>query len=339
MFKKISSIIVSIAIFLGMTACSMQGGESGSGEKIKVVCTTFPQYDWTREIIEGLEEDFELTLLVDTGIDIHSFQPSAGDIIDISSCDLLINIGGVSDSWAAEAAVNSNKKDIRVLNMLDILGNRVREERLLDGMEAHHEDHDETENPEGHEDEHETEGVAEQDEHVWLSLKNAVLVCNAIAEELAEIDIKNQEHYQKNAEEYIGRLNDLDGKYQEAVGRAQFKTVVFADRFPFLYMMEDYNLKCFAAFPGCSAETEASFETVVFLANKLNEENLPAVLMIDGGNRAMAETVVGNSARKNQKIISLNSLQSITQGDMSAGKTYLSIMEENLNGLRQAIGG
>lgn len=468
-------------------------------EKYKIVCTTFPQYDWVMQVLGERKDAFDVTLLLDDGIDLHSYQPTAEDIAKIAACDCFIYVGGESDGWVEDALKEATNTDMQVINLLDALGERVKEEEIVEGMEHNHEhehaheefteadikdrsldefegewkslypllangeldaycehkakeDEDETTTAEtylekytnawncgvtninveadeiafvfdngksvsgqytyagyevkktesgslnvryqfelkegdapkyvqfndhgyepgevahfhiyfgdesfealaevetnpyfvkaeltneevleglmGHEHEH------ENDEHVWLSLTNAQILCGGIADRLAIIDPENEEVYKANAAAYIDELDALDTQYKEVVEKADAKAVVFGDRFPFRYLMDDYDLEYYAAFAGCSAETEASFETVVFLAEKVDELGLDSVCVIEGSDQKIAETIVQNTKEKNQKILVLDSLQSVTREDMENGVTYLSTMQDNLEVLKEAL--
>lgn len=306
-------IVILLAVSL-MTSCAGVRGE----EKLKIVATTFPQYDWLRNIMGDRADSAEISLLVGGGSDIHSYQPSAKDIITISSCDMIIYVGGTSDTWVADALKSAMNPNIDAISMLGLV--EAREEELVTGMQ-NDEEHD-----------HPDEGI-EYDEHVWLSLRCAKTVCLSIAEELGRIDPDNADYYAQNTKAYIEKLDALDAKYASAVDSAKRKTVLFADRFPFRYLADDYGLEYFAAFAGCSAETEASFETVAFLAEKINEMNLPAVLVIEGGNHDLARTVVSCSDNPNRQILEMDSIQSVTD----AGEDYLEIMEKNLAVLETAL--
>lgn len=277
-----------------------------------------------REILGDKADHAEVTMLLDNGVDLHSYQPTADDIIKISDCDLFIYVGGESDGWVKDALKEATNKDMQVINLLDVLGEQVKEEEVVEGMEAEEEESEDEDEP-------------EHDEHVWLSLKNAETLCNAITDALEEIDPANKDAYAANAASYLEKLAALDGKYQTVVDNAARKTVLFGDRFPFRYLVDDYGLSYYAAFVGCSAETEASFETISFLAGKVDELGLPCVLTIEGAQHKIAETIVQNSAAKNQSILTLNSMQSTTSADAVNGTTYLSVMESNLDVLKQAL--
>ena len=314
------ALFSAFILTIGTTAACLSGcsqNDVKNSEKLTVVATVFPAYDWTREI---LGEEGEITLLSGNGADLHNYQPTAQDMTKIATCDMLIYVGGESDKWAEEVLKTSAKKDTIAVNLLEVLGEAAVEEEALEGME-----HD-----------HENEDTPQDDEHVWLSLKNAQTVCNYIAEQLGNIDGENAEIYNENAKKYNEKLDNLDAKYKETVKTARYDTLLFADRFPFRYLADDLGLTCYAAFSGCSAETEASAQTIAFLSGKLGELNLPAVMIIDGSDGSIASTVI-KTAKGNQKILTLDSMQSVTQEDLESGVTFLSVMESNLNILKEAL--
>lgn len=277
-----------------------------------------------REILGDKADHAEVTMLLDNGVDLHSYQPTADDIIKISDCDLFLYVGGESDGWVEDALKEATNQNMKVINLLDVLGEQVKEEEVVEGMEAEEEESEDEDEP-------------EYDEHVWLSLKNAETLCSAITDALEEIDPANKDAYATNAASYLEKLAALDGEYQTVVDNAARKTVLFGDRFPFRYLVDDYGLSYYAAFAGCSAETEASFETISFLAGKVDELGLPCVLTIEGAQHKIAETIVQNTAEKNQSILTLDSMQSTTSTDVANGTTYLSVMESNLDVLKQAL--
>ena len=328
--KKASSIFLCSILILGcLTACGGSAAEKPAAErgKIQIVTTIFPIYDWVMNVLGDAAAGAEVTMLLDSGVDLHSFQPTAADILKVSKCDLFLYVGGESDAWVDDALKEVVNKDMVVVNLLDALGDAVKEEELVEGMEAEEE--------EGEEEEEEPE----YDEHVWLSLRNAAALTERIAKALETVDAANAETYKANAAAYIEKLNALDGQYRAAVDGAKVKTLLFGDRFPFRYLTDDYGLRYYAAFVGCSAESEASFETITFLAGKTDELALPAVMTIEGRDHRIAETVVQNTKTKDQKILTLDSMQSVTAKDVAAGTTYLSVMEQNLAVLKEALGG
>lgn len=318
--KKFFTLLAALLIAGTFTAC---GVDKPANDKVKVVATIFPAYDWAREIIDG-NDAFDLTLLADKGIDLHSFQPSAQDIMKISDCDVFIYVGGESDEWVDDALKQAVNKNMVVVNLMDALGDKVKSEEHVEGMEAEHENE--------HADEHEHGGSEEDDEHVWLSLTNAQILCDAITDALIKAAPAQADALKANDAAYKSKLVALDEKYRDTLTAAQGKTLLFGDRFPFRYLFDDYGLKYFAAFAGCSAETEASFQTVTFLAGKVDELNLPCVMTIEGTNHKIAETIIANTTQKNQRILVLDSMQA-----KADGATYLSIMEKNLSVLREAL--
>lgn len=509
--KKMIPLFLVLTMAVGLLAgCGKKNaaekGESDSN-KLSVVTTIFPEYDWVKEILGDKAGSTDLTMLLSGGVDLHSYQPTADDIVKISDCDLFVYVGGESDGWVESVLKNADNKNVKVINLLNVLGDSVKTEETVEGMQETEHAHDHSkevstfedhevqdrslsdwegswqsaypfaldgtlddafaamaeegemtadeyktyyqngyktditnidiagdhiaftyedgkkvgsdykyigyyiqnwstgtktamyrfeavdrtsgapiyiefndhmiesaapehfhirmsnesfdaivdpekswptffpadmtgedlcEHMEGHGHDHDHE--EEADEHVWLSLKNAKTLVRAISDALQELDPDNKDTYAANTSAYIEKLSALDGAYQSAVDGAARKTVLFGDRFPFRYLVDDYGLSYYAAFAGCSAESEASFETVSFLAKKVDELKLPCVLTIEGKNHKIAETIVENTAEKNQKILTMDSMQSMTSEDVTNGTTYLSVMEQNLSVLKEALG-
>lgn len=507
--KKILSCLLAvfmISTLLFSCGTPNSGGTSDAGdEQLNIVATIFPPYDWVRQIVGDEAEHANITLLLDNGVDLHSYQPTVEDIATISTCDMFIYVGGESDEWVEDALASATNKDMVVINLLEVLGDAVKEEEIVEGMEHEHEDeHDhssegifedvdvqdrsladwqgdwqsvypylldgtldevmehkaeesETMSAEDYHEYYEIgyatdverividgniftfyqngeaksaeysydgyeiltyesgkkgvrymfhtddnssgapinlqfsdHGIAPQDaehfhlffgdethaqlltemdnwptyysselsadalaaemlnhehshegeldEHVWLSLKHAQTLCGHIAGKLADLDPENAADYEANAAAYVAQLADLDRDYQDAVTAAQGNTLLFADRFPFRYLADDYGLDYYAAFAGCSAETEASFETIVFLAEKLDELGLQNILVIESSDQSMAQTVKQSTQAKNQQILVLDSLQSVTAAHVAEGASYLAMMQTNLETLKVALG-
>lgn len=342
---RIISILLSLVIAAGfLTGCHSAAAPENDGKKLRIVTTIFPEYDWVRQILGDQADHVELTMLLDNGVDLHSFQPTADDMVTISGCDLFIYTGGESDAWVEDALSHATNPDLVAVNLMDLLGDQVKAEETVEGMQetAHlhsHEDKPHDVHTDEHADhEHSEECThAHDDEHIWLSLKHAVILCNAIADTLGQIDPDHRDAYAENASAYIQKLTELDGRYQEVVDSASNHTLLFADRFPFRYLMDDYGLSYYAAFSGCSAETEASFETVAFLAEKVDALSLPCVLTTETATHNIARTVVDNTTAQNQQILVLHSMQSVTADDVATGVSYLSIMEQNLETLKTAL--
>ena len=327
--KKIISVLLVLVMLTGIVGTLAGCGNADGSDKLSIITTIFPEYDWVKQIMGESAEDADITLLLDNGVDLHNYQPTAADIIKISECDMFIYVGGESDGWVDDVLANATNKDMIVINLLEVLGEDiVKEEEIIDGME-HEEDHED--------EDHDHEHTHADDEHVWLSLKNAKLICSHIAEKLGVIDPGHKDTYNTNLTAYLEKLDLLDGEYRGAVEASAKNTLLFGDRFPFRYLVEDYNLEYYAAFSGCSSESEASFETIAFLSGKVDELGLGVVLTIDGVNHKIAETVISNTTEKNARILSMNSMQSVTSADVKNGVSYLSLMEENLNVLKEAL--
>lgn len=378
--KKIIFLIFCVIVMAALAGCGGQTQPAQKPEtknepkKLKIVTTIFPIYDWTSEILGSEAKNAELTMLMKNGVDMHSYQPTADDLVKLSSCDVLIYVGGESDKWIEDARKAAVNKNMVALRLMDVLGDRLKQEETVEGMEAHHhhehdrdghkhDDHDKDvhghhEEPADHEhEEHKHENHKhedhdhdkhdhdkdnhehhdEYDEHIWLSLKNAQLCVNAIADAVSRADTAHAQAYKDNAAAYGAKLSGLDKEFSAAVAAAPKKTLLFGDRFPFRYLADDYRLKYYAAFPGCSAETEASFETIAFLSAKLVELKLPAILTIEGGSRKVAETILYNTPTHDQKILVLDSMQSTVGEKATYGQDYLAVMKKNLEVLKEAL--
>lgn len=369
MKKTIHLLTVMLILTIILSACTsntipkdndnnIESTVTNTIEKTSIVTTTFPQYDWVRQILGDNIEDVDLTLLLDSGVDLHNYQPTVEDIAKISNADMFIYVGGESDAWVDDTLRASSNENMIVINLLESLGDKVKEEEIIEGMEhdhnhededhdheqdedhEHEEDHDHDEDHEhdedhNHDEDHEHEHAL--DEHVWLSLKNAQIICSHISDKLVGIFPESEDMIRANTQEYISMLDKLDKEYEEAIGSSAYNTLLFGDRFPFRYLMDDYNLNYYAAFSGCSAETEASFETIVFLSDKLDELMLPNIMVIESSDQSIAKTIVQNTGSKNQNVLVLDSIQSVTVSDVNSGYTYLAAMEKNLGVLKSAL--
>lgn len=359
MKKIIAALLAAALAGLCLSACNVQTADgangteglgnqkNAAGKRLHIVATTFPEYDWVRQILGDAADGVELTLLLADGVDLHSYQPSVGDIAKIANCDLFLHVGGPSDGWVHDALQTGGNPERTVINLLEVLGEAVKGEEIVEGMQ-HEDGHGHSHDEDDHDDDgHAREeaygkaaaggGASVADEHVWLSLKNARTVSSHIAEVLERIDPDHAPVYAKNAEAYVGELEALDAAYRETVAHAQNRVLVFGDRFPFRYLTDDYGIDYYAAFPGCSADTEASFETVVFLAQKTNALGLRYLLVTESSDLALANTIKENTDGRDQEILSLNAMQSVKAEDIASGATYLSIMEQNLAVLKKAL--
>ncbi len=326
--KKFIYIILAIALTLGsLSGCGTAAQPADSSpetDSISIVATVFPAYDWTENILGDNPAGAEVTLLAGNGTDLHSYQPTAEDIMKISTCDLFIYVGGESDKWVDDALKNAVNEDMTVISMMEVLADALKEEELIEGMQEEKDSDEAADEP-------------EYDEHVWLSLRNAAACVKSFSQAVQEIDKPNAAIYKANAEAYISQLEELNERYEQAVDAGSRKVILFGDRFPFRYMVEDYGLDYYAAFAGCSAETEASFETITFLSRKVDALKLPVVLTIEGGDPRIAETIVKNTRTHNQQILTMDSLQTTTAADIEGGATYLKSMENNLIVLKEAL--
>lgn len=312
--KKLIALLLILCTLLG--GCAAPASQRTDG--LQIICTGFAQYDWVKNILGERLTETKLTLMATNNADLHNFQATVADLAAIADCDLFIYIGGSSDAWAKDALKNAHKETRKALALLEV-GEVLETEHLEGAEEHHHEEH-------------------QEEEHIWLSLPYAQKAVDAICSLLEESDPANAALYRTNATAYQQKLAELDGRYRTAVEQAPQKTLLFADRFPFRYLTEDYSLEYYAAFSGCSSETEASFSTVAFLAQKMDELKLPCALVIESSDQTVAKTVINNTAEKDQKILVLDSIQARSQQRVEDGQTYLGIMEQNLTVLQQALG-
>lgn len=312
-----------------------------TNDKITIVCTNFALYDWTSQLAKDC--DAEVILLLNNGADMHSFQPSAEELIQIADCDVLVHVGGESDTWLKDALEAQPNAERQVVNLSEVLAADILEEQFTEGMQTEHIHEDGSVCIQEHSHE-ESEGVTENehkevsaDEHVWLSLRMAIKSCDAIEEALCDVMPAEAERIRSNADFYRGELETLECRYADAfMNEHAERVVIVADRFPFLYLMEDYDIPYYAAFPGCSTESEADFETVVFMAEKVSEYNADILLITEGGTDTLAMTVFENAGMKGEVAV-LHSMQVVYQSDVEAGATYIAYMEENLEVLKRVL--
>ncbi|MBR5089363.1 MAG: zinc ABC transporter substrate-binding protein [Ruminiclostridium sp.] len=358
-FRIAALIAAASLIITGVSSCSQNASAAGTQSKpanntdtgkLSIVCSIFPEYDWVKQIMGDKADNADITYLLGSGVDLHNFQPTADDIIRISDCDLFIHVGGESDEWADDALEGAVNKDMKVIDLLGTIGDNAKTEELKEGMQGedeHHHDHDDDDHDDDHDDdndhdhddehEHHHDDEPEYDEHVWLSVKNAKLICAEIADKLCNIDSANADTYKANLATYTAELDKLDSDFRALIDAAPVKTVVFGDRFPFRYFVDDYGLDYYAAFIGCSAETEASFETIVFLAQKADEIGAKTIYTIENSDKSIAQTIINSTTAKNQTIAELNSLQSVSRAQADGGDTYISLMRKNYEVLKDTL--
>lgn len=307
-----------LGFLLCLVGCAIQ--TPTPNEKIQVVVTIFPEYDWSRELIQGVEDQYELTLLLENGVDFHNYQPTTDDMLKISTADLFIYVGGESDAWVEDTRKVVTNPNQKVCNLMEILQDQLLEEEMVEGME---------------EDEEEEEEAF--DEHIWFSLDHAMTVCESIQDALIEIDPENKALYQENYLSYQQQLQDMKEKYETTLSSRSHNLLLFADRFPFRYLTEDYGISYYAAFKGCSAETEASFETIRFLTEQVKQNQLDYICVTESSDQKIAETIMTNSEKEDITILVFDSMQAITKQDIQNGVTYLSLFEQNLSVLTKAL--
>ncbi|QIB68805.1 zinc ABC transporter substrate-binding protein [Aminipila butyrica] len=318
--KKVLSIVLVLLLGTVVLAGCAQQEKPVKSEKLRVVTTIFPPYDFTRAIAG---DKADITMLLPPGSETHSFEPTPQDIIKIKNCDVFIYVGGESDEWVKDVLASMDTSEMKIITLMDCV--ETVEEEIVEGMQDEEEAHDAADN--------EAE-EPEYDEHVWTSPRNAKLIVQKISDALCQIDSANAEAYEQNTAAYLGKLDELDSKFQAVVDGAARKTLVFGDRFPFRYFADAYGLTYFAAFPGCSTETDASASTVKFLIDKMNAENIPVVFHIELSNEKMANTI---SEATGAKVLLFHACHNISKADFEAGKTYLDLMTANVSALKEAL--
>ncbi len=338
--KKGLFLVLLLSFVLMMTACqtSVANKENtvaetkhdtyestSKSERVRIVCTSFPQYNWARIITKG-GSNARVKLLLNDSTDIHNFQPTDEDIATINKADMIIYVGGESDKWVEDVLQDNGDKQPKLISLVELIEKNVKQETPIDGVVAQVTDKDSN-----------SEQENKIDEHICLSVKNAQELVRQMVMEITLLDPENVVLYQNNSKKYLEALAELEQDYQAMADNATNKTLIFVDRIPFRYLLDDYNFKYFAAFSGCSAETEPNPETVAFLANKIDELGLKEVFVIVGNNTKIADVVIENSKTQDVTIYALNAMESITAADVKAGANYLDIMKENLAKLTEAL--
>jgi len=330
--RKIAALwlvaIVILSLAAPLIACSGAGPYSEGNGELNVVCTNFPPFDLAR-VVGG--EKVTVTLLQDRGADLHNYSPTSSAIMAIKNADVFICVGGTSDElWLPSALSSAENTDLTVIKLTEHAD-------LLPVPNVISEDGHEHGDEEGEEHSEDCEHDHSHDEHVWTSLRNTAKAVIAIAEAFSEKDAANSEYYKTNAADYATKLAALDAEYVKAVSEAKRKSVLFADRFPFVYMAKDYGLEYQAAFSGCSTEVNASFETTTRLVNAVKDGNLPYILITDADPTNAPAVAASVASSTGATILSMDSCQSITRSRIKSGVTYLDIMTQNLNVLKEAL--
>ncbi len=309
--KKILTIIISLLILITLTGCKTYKDDG----KLTILTSNFPSYDFARAITKDVPNT-SVEMLLKPGTEMHNYEPTPKDIIKISKSDIFIYVGGESDEWINDLLDSIDTKKVKVIKLMDLID--VVEEETVEGMQEEEEEEEEK----------------EYDEHVWTSPRNAIKIINSLKDEIIKLDENNTHLYEDNSTKYISELELIDREIRNIVDNSSRKELIFADRFPFRYFVDEYNLKYYAAFPGCSSETEASSKTISFLINKVKEDNIPVILTIEFSNKKIANTI---SNETGAIVLEFNSAHNISEEDFNNGKTYLDIMRDNVNTLMEAL--
>ena len=314
MKKSLKMIIILLVVVVAAVAgILLVGNKKAAGKKLKIVATNFPAYDFARAVAG---DEAEVKMLLKPGAEMHDFEPTPQDVIDIKNSDLFVYVGGESDEWVSAILKDIDVSKTKTLKMVDAVS--VVEEEAVEGMEAEEED----EEAKGDE--------VEYDEHVWTSPKNAAKIVDAIAEKIAD----KSDRFKKNAADYVAKLDELDAKFRDVVKNAKRKTIVFGDRFPLRYFVDEYDLKYFAAFPGCAEQTEASSKTISFLIDKVKTEEIPVVFKVELSSGKIADTIAKETGAK---VVEFNAVHNVSAEDFAAGATYVSLMKKNVSALKEAL--
>ena len=312
-----------LALLLLLSACGQSVEEDTNPDQLTVVATVFPAYDFARAVGGDLAD---VQLLLPPGTESHSYEPTPADILAVQDCDLFIYLGGESDTWV-ETILESVELRGQTLRMVDCVP--LLEEETVEGMESYEEGHDH--------DHDEAPGLGEvvgYDEHVWTSPKNAALITRAVGDKLAELDPANADTYAANSADYAAQIEDLDREFADFFAGVEDRTMVFGDRFPLRYFAEEFNIDYYAAFPGCSTQTEPSAATIAFLTDKVREEQIPTVWYIEFSNHLVADSIAESAGVKTAMF---HTCHNVSADDLAAGATYVSLMEQNLETLRENL--
>lgn len=309
------AVVSSIILCMMFSGCTTNGSRSNIDGRTKIICTAYPQYDWVTRLTVGIE-NADIEYLLNKGTDIHSFQPSADDIIKINNCDLLVVTGGSSDTELLKTLQSNETSNSRVFNMMSSIHD------LLLSTTDDHDEHDHT---------------SEYDEHIWLSLKNAEAVCSNLCERLCEVFPDDTDIIEKNTEEYIAELKKLDNEYSKKFSDLRERVLIVADRFPFVYLAKDYSFDCFSAFGGCSSDTDVSIDKILELSSAVDKHNIKNIIVLKGGSLDIANAVKNNTAQKNQSIVSVDTLQSVSAEDIQNGTSYIDVMQNTLDALYNSV--
>ena len=324
--KKVLKVMIALVMVFGivdLTGCN----KNDKNDKLTIISTSFPGYDFARAITKD-NDNVEVKMLLKSGAEMHDFEPTPQDIKNIKNSDIFIYVGGDSDEWIEDVLDDIDTDKTKIIKLMDLVN--VVEEEHVEGMEEHHHDEDDEE----HEEEHEHEEEIEYDEHVWTSPINAITITNKLKDEVVKIDNDNKELYEKNASNYVNELNNIDSEIKDIVKNGKRKEIIFGDRFPLRYFVDEYGLSYYAAFPGCSEQTEASAKTISFLINKVKEDKIPVVFHIELSSGKIADAIAKETGAK---VLEFKTAHNISASDFDAGVTYVDIMKDNIKVLKEAL--
>ena len=364
--RKSVVFIVTIAMILGMAGCG-KTTEKEDNYRLKIVTSLFPYYDMARAVI-GDVKGIDLKMIVTPGQDSHSFEPTPSDVIQMENADVLIYNGGSLETWIdtlLDSLNNKNQIQMKMMDYVDVLN-----EEIVEGMDTRFDSHDEhshSEDSHNHKEhshsedsynqeegshsedslkneehshdsevsDYEEESHNETDEHIWTSPVNEIIMTEKICETLSKALPEEKENFQKNAENYISQLKELDNEFRTIVENAKTNEIIFADKFPLQYFAKEYGLKYYAAFPGCGSDMESSAKTIAFLVDKIKEDNIKAVFYLELSSHIVADAIETDTGAKP---LQFNSCHNITQKQFDSGVTYVDLMKENVNNLKIALG-
>lgn len=316
----VSLLLCACFVMTFLSGCADDGQTAKDTGKIQILTTDFAPYDFARNVAGDAAN---VSMLLAPGEEAHSYEPTPRDMIQIQNCDIFVYTGGESDEWVTDILEDMDHSDMTIIKLMDCV--ELYEEESVEGMEADSHEHEE---------EHDHEEEAEYDEHVWTAPANAIQITKILGETFAKADPQYQAVYKENSEAYVQQLTELDQAFWDVVNHAERKTLVFGDRFPLRYFVEEYGLSYYAAFPGCASDTEPSAKTVAFLIDKVKEEQIPVVLHIELSNQDMTNTICEDTGAKNREF---HSCHNVSKEQFKEGLGYLDFMWENVEVLKEAL--
>ena len=332
--KVILAILLIVGVVFGGVFLFKKSKEGKNEKKYSVISTSFPGYDFARAVAKNT--DVSVRMLLKPGAESHTFEPTPQDIMAIKSSNLFLYVGGDSDEWVKKILNEIDTNKTKVLKLVDLV--KTKEEELVEGMEEDHHEEDEDHHDKDHHEHDKKEAKDEKeveiDEHVWTSLRNAKEITKKISAEIAKIDKDEKTKFEKNTKAYEEKLDGLDKRFSEMVKKAKRKEIIVGDRFPLRYFVDDYDLKYYAAFPGCSEQTEANAKTISFITKKVKEDKIPAIFKIELSKGLIAETIAKETGAK---VYEFQSAHNISERDFEAGVTYADLMERNYSVLEKAL--